>query len=396
MPNCYDFTGFQNYTIGFGARKELRALTWCYGDRYLIVHDRHMSDVLRDELAASIAAPRDAFSMKHDNALGRAAGLMDTLSAEEVPAGRCEFIGIPGGSCSYGNIERLAADIAEHAPEIVVAVGGSKCLDLVRGALHYAGRKRPTLVLMPTVPASNASSNGMSVIYEDNTGDMVDFWNLAVMPECAIVDTELMVAAPVRTLVSGIGDQIASSVEALHTLQATGLIEGCDPFCVAHHRVVLDVLAAYSIDAVASHAAGEVTPALEHVLHAITRYTGPELAVATSYFAHILDEALIGAFPAVAQRMHGEVVAFGVLSEMVAFGTPDEMYPWVDVYRKIGLPCTLAELGIPDVGYNEVLAACTAGADKIMASRAVVRWEPEQMAEAVMQAEKVVREYLDA
>ncbi len=394
MPSCYDFTSFQNYTIGFGARHELRRLTAAYGDRYLVVHDHHLTDELKQEISQSITSPTDAFQMQAANPLGRSAGLMDTLERTEPPIGSCAFYQVPRGACTYAAIEQVGREIVRRAPEIIVVVGGAKCMDLARAAAHYQGRDRAKIALLPTVVASNATANGMSVIYSDDGTQMVDFWNLEVMPECLIVDTELIARTPARTLAAAIGDQVASSVEAIHTLEATGFIADCDPFAVAHHRDVLDVLNRYGIAAVRALERGEVTHELEWVLHAVTRYTGPELAVATSYFSHILDEALL-ALPGVPQRMHGEIVGYGVLPEFVCVGEPDRLYGWVDMYRAIGLPTTLQELSGTTCTYEDVLRCCEQASDKIMASRAMTPQDPERMARAVMESDQLVRRYLD-
>lgn len=393
MSSVYDFVSFQDFTLGAGARKELRRLTAPYGDRYLFVHDRHLTAELRADLEASVHGAPDAFVMAGDNPLGRSAGLMDDLPREEVPPGVCSFYEPPAKACCRAAIDEVGARVREEAPDIVVAVGGSKCLDLVRAALHHYGRHRPALVLLPTVVASNASANGMSVLYDEAGAEMVDFWNLAVMPEVCIIDTGLVVKTPPATLAAAIGDQVASSVEALHTLKATGLVEGTDPLCIAHHRAVLDVLAQYGPAAMDAMRAGAPTKELDWVLHAVCRYTGPELAVATSYFAHVLDEALI-ALPAAHDRMHGERVGFGVMGEMMAFGTPEEMLPWAELFRAIGVPVTLEELGAPDATYEDLLTLCEAASDKIMASRAMVPQDPAVMARAVIDADAYVREHL--
>lgn len=397
MSSCYDFVSLQSYTIGCGALRELKRITRGYGKRYLIILDHHATEGVTAVMEASLTQPVDSFACPADNPLGRATGLLDDIARPDtgnvIP--EYEFYQAKERICSRRSAQVTGEKIRAYQPDVVVAVGGSKCQDLVRAALHFVGDyHRPKLVLCPTIAASNASSNGMSVMYGEDTGQMADFWSLAVMPECVIVDTEVIIRTPVSTFVAGIGDQISSSLEALHTLQTIGAYDTCDPLCIAHHRAVLDVLKNYSASAVQAMKRGEITREFEWVCHALTRYTGPQLAVATSFLSHILDEALMD-LPAVAKRMHGEVVGFGVLPEMVAFGTPDEIYPWVELYRQIGLPVTLEELGLPGCDYETLLSCCRGAADKIMASRALVRWKPEEMAQAVMTADGLVRAYLN-
>ena len=356
MPNYYDFPAVQTYTLGCGAIKELFRLTRGYGRRYLIILDRHAKGQIARDIQWGLDHPSSQPAILADNLIGRAPGLLDSLQRPQKdtpPAPEYQFFSLTDRVCCQDSARRLGQIIRDSGAQIVVAVGGSKCQDLVRAALHFVGDGylRPKLVLCPTVLASNASTNGMSVLYDQDGRQMTDFWSLPLMPECVIVDTGLLIQTPVATFVAGIGDQLASSVEALHTLKATGEATVCDPLCIAHHQAVLEVLMRHSAAAVQAMRRGEITPEFEWVCHALTRYTGPQLAVATSYFAHILDEALI-AIPAVAQRMHGEVVAFGVLAEMAVFGTPERIRPLAALYRQIGLPTTLTELGAENCRQN--------------------------------------------
>lgn len=395
MPNRYDFIALQQYTIGYGALRDIRRLTRGMGQRYLVMHDQHCVGVINERIRESLSGLEPVLKPP-DNAVGRAPGLLDSLSHADESESPCEieFRQVVNGACTIDAARIEGDEIRRLNPDVVIAAGGAKCLDLVRAALHYVGAyRRPKLIVCPTVASSNASANGMSVIYDGDTGQMADFWSLAYMPEGAIVDTEVLIQAPTETLVAGIGDQVASSLEAIHTLKHLGEAAICDPLCIAHHQSVLDVLRTCSVDAVRAAQEKTVTKEYEWVCHAVTRYTGPQLAVATAFYSHILDEALID-IPALKGVMHGMLVGYGVLPEMVAFGTPDEMYPWIDLFAEIGIPVTLDQLGIGDISYDDLLGYCENATNKIMASRAVVRWTAKEMANAVFEADLLASEYL--
>jgi glycerol dehydrogenase len=397
LANYYDFTSIQQYTIGQGALKEIKRITFGMGETYLIIVDeRHLTERIKHNIVDSFTQPIEKHLIQSENIVGRAPGLLNTLQQpdpNEVVIDY-EFYNIPGKICSYETASAVGRKIKEYGPDVVVAVGSSKCLDIVRTATHFVDcYRRPKIVLCPTIVASNASATGVSIIYNQEGTQMLDFWSLAFMPECVIVDTDIVINGPVQAFVAGIGDQISSSIEALHTLERIGAYETCDRFCIAHHEAAIDVLKKYSYQAVESIKTRDITPEFEWVCHAITRYTGPQIAAATAYLSHILDEALIG-FPAVAQKPHGHIVGYGVLPEMVSFGTPDAMYEWIDLYKQIGIPVSLAELGIPDASYDDIVKACEAASDKIMASRAVVRWTPDEMAAAIIKADQLATQYL--
>lgn len=392
MASYYDFNTIPGYTLGAGVLAQIKRITFGLGERYLVVGDAHLSDELYAVIERSLATPLSGQEPAADNPVGRGAGLLDSLEHPDAPdvAFPCSAVRLPYKACTRANAEATGALVNESGADVVVAVGGSKVLDLVRAGLHFCGTfRRPALVMVPSVLNSNSCATSMSVIYDDE-GQMCDFWNLGRPAEQVIVDTELLARVPARQLASAIGDQVSSSVEALHTLERMGGAGSYDPLAVAHHQAVLDVLAREGAAAVAAAGTGEVTPAFEHVCHAVTRYTGPELAIATSFLSHVLDEALIG-IPELAGFMHGELVGFGVMAEMVAAGTPDDMYAWADLFERIGVPATLDELGIGSITRSELTAACERAADKVMASRAVVPFSPAQMAASVLEADALVR-----
>ena len=228
----------------------------------------------------------------------------------------------------------------------------------------------------------------MSVLYDDS-GHMSDFWNLPVFPECQIVDTALLSKAPYELLVSGIGDQVSSSIEAIHTFDRFDERGTWDPLCRMHHEDVLEILERHGAAAVEAAKRRAVTPEFEWVCHALTYYTGEQSAIAAAYLSHVLDEALVG-IPEIARRPHGLVVGYGVLPEMVVCDTPDEISRWLKLYRAIGIPATLDELAGRHVSEDELLACCRAASDKIMASRAIVHIDPEEMVRAIRTSDGIV------
>jgi glycerol dehydrogenase len=396
MSDRYNFSSIPKTTIGAGVIDCIKHVTLGLGTRFLVVVDHHVDSGLRERIAAAFA--RDALGdvddvIPADNLLGKGTGLADDLPHADFDeaAVACHFWQLPYKVCTRADAEEVGIAIRESGCDVVMAVGGSKCMDLVRAGLHFCGSyDRPKLVLVPTAVASNACTNGVSIMCDDD-GQIVGFWNLAMPPEAVVVDSQLIADAPAHLLAEGIGDQVSSSLEALHVIERLGISETIDPLCIDHHRDVLDVLRDHAVGAVRSAERHEVTRELTWVLHALCRYTGPELAVATSFFSHVLDEALLS-IPEVAAHAHGEIVGFGVLPEMVFCGTPDEMWPWVNVFTRIGIPCTLAELGIPDATRQDILEACEGSRGKIMASSSLIPLDPADMADAVMEADALVRD----
>jgi glycerol dehydrogenase-like iron-containing ADH family enzyme len=66
----------------------------------------------------------------------------------------------------------------------------------------------------------------------------------------------------------------------------------------------------------------------------------------------------------------------------------------IDLYQKIGLPCTLEDLGIADVTYEALMNAATRANEKTMARLTLHKFQPEEIARSILTAEKYVREYI--
>ena len=60
----------------------------------------------------------------------------------------------------------------------------------------------------------------------------------------------------------------------------------------------------------------------------------------------------ISATPEGDKALHGEKVAYGILCQLMAEGNTQELAKVREFYRKVGLPLTLADLGVPATEEN--------------------------------------------
>lgn len=121
-----------------------------------------------------------------------------------------------GGVCSHREIDRIAEVARKGSADIVVGVGGGTTLDTAKAAGHQAGIAWATV---PTVASTDAPTSALSVVYTDE-GVFEEYVFFPHNPDLVLVDTEMCANAPYRFLVSGMGDALATWVEARATAEA--------------------------------------------------------------------------------------------------------------------------------------------------------------------------------
>ena len=105
------------------------------------------------------------------------------------------------GEATQAEVERISAIVLENNCTAVVGIGGGKVLDTAKAVAHTT--ERP-MVIVPTVSSSDSPCSSVSVLYhEDGSFDRYLF--LDKCPEMVLVDTSVIVAAPSRLLVAGMG-----------------------------------------------------------------------------------------------------------------------------------------------------------------------------------------------
>lgn len=249
------------------------------------------------------------------------------------------------GECTEATVERMISAARDMKPEMVIAAGGGKALDT--GKLVAEDLGVPS-VMIPTIVATDAPTSRVAVLYTEEHAQL-RVVRLRANPRLVVVDTAIIVQAPIRFLVAGMGDGISTWPEARAcagvggrtptggrpTRAALALAELCYRTILTHGRQARD-------DA----AAGRLTEAFEAIVEANTLLSGLGFESGGLAAAHSLYAGL-SALPTRAPFLHGEKVAFGVVVQTVLEDWPaDKRVELLDFYRDVGLPSTLAEIGL--------------------------------------------------
>mgnify|MGYP006266000729 FL=1 len=278
----------------------------------------------------------------------------DSFDAEGIAFQVLDF----GGECTFAEIQRGIDTARRLGAETIVGAGGGKVLDTARAV---AAELDQPVACCPTTAASDAPCSALSVVYTA-AGTFEDYLFYKKNPDLVLVDTQVIVRAPVRYLISGMGDALATRFEAetarlacrpnqvggASTITAAAIADLC------YRTLVNDGVAA-----VAAARAGAITPAFERVVEANTLMSGLGFESGGLAVAHSVHDGLTAA-PETHDRLHGEKVAFGTLVQLVLEGRDASLVEEVMGFcRAVGLPTTLAELGLSDLSSERAQAIAT-------------------------------------
>jgi len=277
---------------------------------------------------------------------GTAQRQLEPIWQRELPPLGLEPLVLPfGGECSEAEIQRLVAQGQSCAAVAVVGAGGGKVSDTARAVADELGLPA---IITPTLASTDSPCSALSVIYGAGGGvEGFRFYNRH--PLLVLVDTTVVARAPKRQLVGGLGDALATWFEA-RTVRASGrhTVVGGLPTTTgtALAKLCCEILLADGPAACAAVDAGASTPALERVVEANNLLSGLGFESGGLAVAHAVHNG-ITEIPSSHRCIHGEKVAFGLLTQLVLEGQPQSEILEILSYQKaVGLPITLAEVGV--------------------------------------------------
>lgn len=261
-----------------------------------------------------------------------------------------------GGECSDEEIERLQVVGKTFGAEVVIGIGGGKTLDTAKAVAYFL--KLPVMIA-PTIASTDAPCSALSVIYTPD-GQFKRYLFLPANPNVVLVDTRIIVGAPARFLVSGMGDALATWFEAescriKRAPNMTGRLGSMTAYALA--RLCYETLLDYGVQAVTANRAGVVTDAFEKVVEANTLLSGLGFESGGLAAAHAIHNGLTALEPT-HHYFHGEKVAIGTLASLFLTGKSPDMIDEVFTFcEAVGLPTTLAEIGLAEVSDEDLMRA---------------------------------------
>lgn len=276
------------------------------------------------------------------------------------------------GECSDEEINRLVNVAKDRSCNLIIAAGGGKIIDTGKAVAHTMGIP---VIIVPTIAATDAPCSALSVIYTPD-GVFERYLVLPNNPQCVLVDTKIVAEAPAHFLVSGMGDALATFWEADtcgKSCKPNALTGSTPPTlsALALARLCYDTLLEHGLNAKLAVERGVVTPAVDAIVEANTLLSGLGFESGGLAGSHSVHNGLT-VLEKSHGKLHGEKVAFGVLTQLVLEGRPSvDLEDVVGFCLSVGLPVCLEDLGIINPTkkeIREVAEATTAEGETIHAT----------------------------
>src|SRR5512136_2779704 len=173
------------------------------------------------------------------------------------------------GECSRVEVDRVKAVFEANGCDVLLAVGGGKCIDTGKAAAH---EEKVPVVVIPTIASTDAPCSALTVLYtEDHVFD--SYYVLPNNPNVVVLDTEVIARSPALFLVLGMGDGLATWFEADACANACAKnMPGGDSTeaALALARLCYDLLMRYGRQAGMAAKVGAATVAMSKVVEANT------------------------------------------------------------------------------------------------------------------------------
>lgn len=251
------------------------------------------------------------------------------------------------GECTKEEANRIAGIAKGY--NVVVGLGGGKAIDTAKAAAIFANLPH---IIIPTIASNDSPTSACSVWY-NNEGVCTGFDLWPANPDYILVDSEVIANAPLRYLVAGIGDAMATwfEAEASFASRAVTCSGGVPTMtAMAMAKLCYETLKEYGLAAIEDVKVHAVTPALEKVVEANVLLSGIGWESGGLATAHVLGNGL----PSLAEThgyLHGEKVSFGVMTQLCLDDSlPTALVEETAVFlAKAGLPVCFADINIDKV-----------------------------------------------
>lgn len=239
----------------------------------------------------------------------------------------------------------------EQGYTVLVGIGGGKCIDEVKCASVFSNLP---VITVPTSVATCVATSMVCIMYDD-FGRRAPAVNMQKEVDVCIADEDLIASAPSRLLAAGILDSMAKYPESIHqkadaSYDAMTLPEYIQ---IINFKGIYDFLLSYGEEVYHDE---KKSPRFSDVILTNLLHTSivsgfadgsGQLAIAHATYDFMRNFCT----EPCADKLHGEIVAVGLIIQMTVNGsTEQEITAVTNLMKTFGMPLTLRELGFTPTG----------------------------------------------
>lgn len=335
---------FANYTIGEDAYQKVNEICSHYGTKALLIGGELALKAGKEKLEQAL----DVDGGKESET--ESVKIIDTV-----------FFGT---DCTYAHMEELAVHAKACGADMIFGMGGGKALDTAKGTAEKAGLP---VFTFPTIAATCAATTALSVVYKED-GNFDSFYFYDKPARHSFIDTEIIACAPERYLRAGMGDTLGKYFECHFAARGDELHHSSALGREISNMCYLPLLT-YGEEAMKECRENCAGIALQQAVLANIVSTGlVSLLVLDEYncaIAHSVYYGLVLLPGFEEENLHGDVVAYGVLVQLMVDGEEEQAKEMKMFLKKLGIRTTLDEMGAPldKKALKDVLAEIVNGPD---------------------------------
>ena len=303
------------YTIGSDAFSFLEELLNNYGHKVVIIHGEKAYKASKDKL-------------------------LSYLNSFEITA---ELL--YGKEATFDNIERLGKDDNVRKADVILAVGGGKCLDVCK---VVGDRLDKAVVSIPTIASTCAAVTKISIIHNED-GSFKQIVKLKQPPVHCIIDSQIISQAPAKYFWAGIGDAMAKHVECCFSAKNDEL-----DFMSEYGRTISSLcyypFLKHALKAYEDVKKGKCSNEVEETIQSIIIATGSvSVSVNPDYnsaVAHALYYGMTVREWMERKHLHGEIVSYGTLVQLIVDKNYEGLEEVYKFNKELGLPVCLEDLDL--------------------------------------------------
>ena len=246
------------------------------------------------------------------------------------------------GECSYENVDTILKNTMDKRFDLVLGIGGGKAIDTAKIAAYKLGID---IFSIPTIASTCSAASALSVVY-NNDGSFKEFFNFPAPPKKTFIDLETIKTAPEKYIWAGMGDTLAKYYEVRTKYEYVSQREGHMSYPNSLGKEISHLCSSVILEnGVAAYFGKNIDESFKKVVLAIIINTG--------MVSNLVDEFLNGAvahsvfygltlLPSLEKNhLHGEVVAFGILVQLLAEKKTEEYNSLLPFYKEMNFPTTL-------------------------------------------------------